>query len=108
MRSKQVFAAAALGVVILLLSACGSKDGGASGSKPQADGPALYRNYCISCHGGGLQDVQGPNLEHVGSRLSEEQIVRQITQGGGGMPSFKVSIRQEDIQTLAQWLAAMK
>jgi len=106
--SKRLFAAAALGAGMLLLSACGAEAGGSSAAKPQADGPSLYKNYCISCHGGGLQDVQGPNLEHVGSRLTEEQIVRQITQGGGDMPSFKVSIRQEDIQTLAQWLAAMK
>jgi cytochrome c551 len=98
------------------LSACGAK----SGSAPSASSPAvhtsnpaeeakiLYNNFCISCHGGNLTEVKGPNLEKVGERLTEEQIFKQIQKGGSGMPGFKVSMKEENIRTLARWLAAKK
>jgi cytochrome c551 len=75
---------------------------------PAEEAKVLYNNFCISCHGGNLTEVKGPNLEKVGERLTEDQIFKQIQKGGNGMPAFKVSMKEEDIRTLARWLAAKK
>jgi mono/diheme cytochrome c family protein len=47
-------------------------------------------------------------LQHVGSKLTQEQIVAQITNGGGNMPAFGAKLKPDDIAALAAWLAATK
>lgn len=69
---------------------------------------AVYKQSCISCHGVNLEGGGGPELTKVGSLMTEGQIVRQITNGGGGMPGFKDSIEKDQIANLSKWLAAMK
>ncbi|UJF34169.1 c-type cytochrome [Paenibacillus hexagrammi] len=32
----------------------------------------------------------------------------EFKKGGGGMPPFQVSLKEEDVKTLAAWLAEMK
>lgn len=75
-----------------------------------ADAQAVYKNQCISCHGTDLKGRVGGNssLEKVGQRLSKAQIVNQITHGGNGMIAFKKRISAEEIDLLADWLAAKK
>ncbi|WP_308423036.1 c-type cytochrome [Paenibacillus marchantiophytorum] len=98
-------------VLILSLSACGSKP-----SKPndtqvaavKADGPKIYQNFCISCHGNQLQGAQGPNIQKVGERLTEEEIIKRIQKGGGGMPPFQVALKEDELKALAAWLAELK
>ncbi|MBD0379536.1 c-type cytochrome [Paenibacillus sedimenti] len=101
-----------LGVVMLALSlsACGSNDKGnqAEPAAVKADGPTVYKNFCISCHGGNLQGGEGPNLQKVGERLSEEEIMKRIQKGGGGMPPFQVSLKEEELKALSAWLAGLK
>jgi cytochrome c551 len=102
--------------LVISLSACGqSTTPGASSPEPAsgesvaaADAKMTYKNFCMSCHGGNLEGFKGPNLQKVGERMSEEQIIKQIQKGGDGMPGFGVSIKEQDIQALAQWLASKK
>jgi cytochrome c551 len=72
------------------------------------DAPTIYTNYCLSCHGSNLEGFRGPNLQEIGSRMNEEEIINKIEKGGNGMPGFKVSLKESDIQILAQWLAEKK
>ncbi|MCC3374832.1 cytochrome c [Cohnella sp. REN36] len=106
-----------LAAFALSLTACGGSGGGkggASGSPAPLDGPkdtvALYRNNCISCHGGELQGKMGPDsdLRQVGARLDQDQIRRQIAEGGSLMPAFGQRLKTEEIDALAAWLAARK
>ncbi|MBB6673276.1 cytochrome c [Cohnella nanjingensis] len=102
----------------MALSACGG--GGGSGKSQTGatpaplDGPketvALYRNNCISCHGGELQGKMGPesDLREVGARIDQDQIRRQIADGGSLMPGFGKRLKAEEIDALAAWLAARK
>ncbi|AEL27926.1 outer membrane protein assembly factor BamB family protein [Cyclobacterium marinum] len=53
-------------------------------------GESIYSTYCISCHGRDKNgDEQGnPSLVGLKGRISEEDVLAKIKQGGGKMPSF--------------------
>lgn len=99
----------------LVLGACGSdddadkgKDGGGD-STDTAQAEDLYKENCASCHANDLSGNNGPSLEKVGADLSEDEIHDTIKDGkGGGMPSFDGQIDDDDISTLASWLADHK
>ncbi|CAB3395669.1 c-type cytochrome [Kyrpidia spormannii] len=82
-----------------------SSSGSGGGS---ADATALYQQNCQACHGANLEGGVGPALDKVGAKLSEDQIQKQIENGGGTMPGFKSSMKEDDIKALATWLAAKK
>jgi mono/diheme cytochrome c family protein len=115
---KKMIAGLAL-LLALGLSACGKSDTNtpgstatptpsASGTTAAADGAAIYKKSCISCHGDNLQGAMGPNLQKVGSKLSKDQIVTIITNGKGSMPSFKGKLSDTEIVALADWLMTHK
>ncbi|MGF6952941.1 alcohol dehydrogenase (cytochrome c) [Neobacillus sp. B4I6] len=66
----------------------------------------IYKNSCMSCHGGNLEGGAGPDLRHVGVSMSEEEILNQIINGGGRMPGGLVDKDQAEI--LAKWLSQKK
>lgn len=72
----------------------------------------LYENGCITCHGDNLQGGIGPNLQHVGAKLSTAQIGHIITHGSGPMPAYALPgdaiLTQAQIQSITQWLATQK
>jgi cytochrome c551 len=70
----------------------------------------LYQQSCQSCHGANLEGATGPNLQHVGSQLSEADIEHRIATGGGAMPAFRSLhiLTDDQIRQLAQWLATKK
>jgi cytochrome c551 len=77
---------------------------------PYAKAVQLYEQSCESCHGANLEGAVGPNLQHIGSSMSEADIERKIDEGGGPMPAFK-SLRilsDAQIKQLAEWLATKK
>ncbi|CDN44552.1 MULTISPECIES: cytochrome c [Paenibacillus] len=68
----------------------------------------IYKSSCLPCHGGNLQGGMGPSLKTIGSSWSKEQLFRQISQGGGGMPGFKSKLEENDIVNLTLWLSEQK
>jgi cytochrome c551 len=121
---KQTWMTWAASLLILgALAGCGSSPqgqpfGGGKNENTAVDAMAgaseqvqsLYKQNCLSCHGGGLEGRVGPktNLQQVGGRLSKEQIDKQITGGGNGMPAFGTKLKPEETQALADWLAGKK
>jgi len=108
-------------LVAMLLSACGKNNNvtpspsvtiSPTGTEAvqAANAEALYTANCISCHGADLKGKMGgkTNLQHVGAELSTDQIIAQITNGGGGMPPFNSRLKADEIKALADWLAAKK
>lgn len=66
---------------------------------------ALFESNCGSCHV--LADAEtsgaiGPNLDESKPALGEA--IRQITNGGGGMPAFKGQLSEQQIRALAQYI----
>ena len=79
--------------------------------KPRActgppDSPqAIFVSSCGSCHvlsEAGTEGTTGPNLDESKPTLQES--VRQIANGGGGMPAFKDELTDEQIQAIAQYI----
>jgi cytochrome c550 len=72
----------------------------------------LYQDDCITCHGDNLQGGIGPNLQHVGSKLSQQAIAHQIDVGGGPMPGYGPDEQQilttAEIKQISDWLAMKK
>ncbi|MBP1965088.1 c-type cytochrome [Paenibacillus aceris] len=99
-------------VLTLGLTACGNngnkKQNDAQTTAVNADPQKIYQNFCISCHGNQLQGGEGPNIQKVGERLTEAEIIKRIQKGGGGMPPFQVALKEEELKALATWLAGLK
>ncbi|MCL6592458.1 MAG: cytochrome c [Alicyclobacillus sp.] len=73
----------------------------------------LYQQAgCITCHGDRLQGGIGPNLVHVGARLSAAQIAQVIAAGAPPMPGYGPDqqgiLTETQIQQLAAWLSTLK
>ncbi|NHN30471.1 c-type cytochrome [Paenibacillus agricola] len=74
---------------------------------PQA-AEAIYKQSCIACHGTDLEGKMGPNLQKVGATLSDEQLFKLVQNGRGAMPAFKSTLKEEEINNIAKWLAEKK
>lgn len=79
-------------------------EGAAAGA--QGDDPkSVFQASCGSCHA--LEDAEtigtvGPNLDDT--RPGLEESIRQIANGGGGMPAFKDQLSEEQIRALAEYI----
>ena len=111
MRRFTIMAATAAVAVGAVLGAAGVA--GAAGSKGAALTPAQKtqavgvwkKAQCASCHtlaAGGGQGTRGPNLD--GLYFPVDDIIRQVTNGGGYMPSFKTILTGAQIKLLASWI----
>ncbi|MBM7645784.1 mono/diheme cytochrome c family protein [Scopulibacillus daqui] len=67
---------------------------------------AIFKQNCASCHGQNLEGGAGPNLQHIGSKISKDRILKQIKNGGGGMPANV--IQGDEAQKVADWLSKKK
>ncbi|TDF92774.1 c-type cytochrome [Paenibacillus piri] len=107
-------------IIIAGMTGCGGSPGdagGNAGGKKQAaartqndgsDPDVIYKSSCIACHGANLEGKAGPSLTKIGAKLGKEQIAAKIQKGGGGMPSYKDKLKDEEIQLLSDWLSAKK
>jgi cytochrome c551 len=101
---------------LLVLAGCGGggntggNAGAGGGAVASADAEAIFKKNCVSCHGDNLEGRVGPNsnISKVGAKLGRDDIAAVITNGRGGMPSFKGRLQDNEIGALADWLAAKK
>lgn len=99
---------------MLTLAACGGGEDtaqeetttGAGGTTEISDGEKLYQQSCAGCHGGNLEGKMGPNLQKVGSKYSEEDLLHIIHEGQGTMP--KGVLQGAEAEAVAAWLATLK
>jgi cytochrome c551 len=79
-----------------------------TGGTTKVEATAVFKANCVSCHGVNLEGAVGPNLQKVGSKLSKDQVAATVTNGKGAMPSFKGKLNDDEISSLATWLADKK
>jgi len=99
-----------------LLAALARGRSGSLPSIPAEDAPAivLFNRNCLRCHLiGPVGGDEGPELDGVGSKISEANIIKQITaplsvKPTGDMPAFEGKLTPEEIATIARWLARHK
>jgi ubiquinol-cytochrome c reductase cytochrome b subunit len=60
---------------------------------------------CFACHAiDGAGGRRGPDLSHVASHMSRDQITARIATGGGGMPAFAGSLTPAELDDLTALL----
>jgi len=69
-------------------------------------GAVLFRDKaCLYCHlVDGQGGIRGPDLTHVADRLSRDQIVLRISNGGYNMPAFTYNMKAEEMNEIVAFL----
>ncbi len=76
-------------------------------------GAAVFQNKnCRNCHAlDGVGGRRGPDLSAVGTRLTQDQLIDQVsngTPGGGNMPAYGHQMSPAEMATLAQFLVSLR
>jgi cytochrome c5 len=81
-------------------------EGEAPGGGGNAElGAAVFGENCSTCHGAtGHGGNGGPDLTTMPLAQSEEGAIQQVTNGGGGMPAFKGTLSEEEIENVAAYV----
>ncbi|MFZ2064064.1 MAG: c-type cytochrome, partial [Candidatus Binatus sp.] len=68
----------------------------------------VQSKQCRNCHSlGGNGGMRGPALDDTATRLTRDQIVRQIVQGGGNMPAYGKNLTPPQVNAIVAFLATM-
>jgi cytochrome c2 len=108
-RAASVRTALVVGVVLLGLVGCGGNGGGDGGSDSAASSPGakVFADAgCGNCHTLKAADSKGtvgPNLDDI--QPDKAKVVRQVTNGGVGMPSFSDKLSKEQIDQVAEFVS---
>jgi len=63
---------------------------------------------CRNCHAmGDLGGQRGPSLDSVAVRLTQDQLIRQVIQGGGNMPAYGKSLSPAETTALVAFLQTL-
>jgi cytochrome c5 len=72
----------------------------------KANGQALFSENCASCHtlaAANASGKVGPNLDDLNP--PKDVVVKQVTNGGGGMPAFGSRLSTAQIEAIAAYVA---
>jgi ubiquinol-cytochrome c reductase cytochrome b subunit len=69
----------------------------------------IQSKQCRNCHaldgGGGLR---GPALDGVAARLTRDQLIRQVIQGGGNMPAYGKTLTPAEVTALVTFMETLR
>ena len=69
----------------------------------------LQYKQCRDCHAlGGVGGKRGPALDTIATRMTEDQIIRQVLQGGGNMPAYGNSLNPSETKALVKFLLTLR
>jgi ubiquinol-cytochrome c reductase cytochrome b subunit len=79
----------------------------------QLQGAVMFQNKnCRNCHAlEGLGGERGPDLTAVGTRLTRDQLIDQVsngTPGGGNMPAYGKQLRPAEMTALVEFLVSLR
>ena len=68
----------------------------------------LQVKQCRNCHSlGELGGQRGPTLDGVAVRLTQDQLIRQVIQGGGNMPAYGKNLTPAETTALVAFLETL-
>jgi ubiquinol-cytochrome c reductase cytochrome b subunit len=68
----------------------------------------LQVKQCRNCHAlGGSGGDRGPALDTVAVRLTKDQLIRQVIQGGGNMPTYGKNLSPPETTALVAFLQTL-
>jgi ubiquinol-cytochrome c reductase cytochrome b subunit len=68
----------------------------------------FQEKQCRNCHAvGGMGGQRGPELTDVATRLTEDQLIRQVLQGGGNMPAYGSALNPAETTALVRFLETL-
>ena len=72
----------------------------------ERQGAAVFQGkQCRNCHSiGGSGGMRGPDLDSVAVRMTHDQLVRQVLQGGGNMPAYGKQLNPAEVAALVSFL----
>jgi ubiquinol-cytochrome c reductase cytochrome b subunit len=63
---------------------------------------------CRNCHSlGNMGGQRGPALDSVAVRLTQDQLIRQVIQGGGNMPAYGNNLSPAETTALVAFLESL-
>ena len=69
----------------------------------------LQAKQCRNCHAiGGEGGERGPDLSDVATRLTSDQLVRQVLQGGGNMPAYGKNLSPPEVTALVAFMSTLR
>ena len=76
----------------------------------QRQGALVFQvKQCRNCHSiGGSGGKRGPALDRVATRMTHDQLVRQVIQGGGNMPAYGKNLNPAEVTALVSFLETLR
>jgi ubiquinol-cytochrome c reductase cytochrome b subunit len=69
----------------------------------------LQNKQCRNCHElGGAGGQRGPALDSIATRMTEDQMIRQVLQGGGNMPAYGNALGPSQTKALVDFLRTLR
>jgi ubiquinol-cytochrome c reductase cytochrome b subunit len=69
----------------------------------------LQNKQCRNCHSlAGEGGRRGPALDGVATRLTLDQLVRQVLQGGGNMPAYGKNLSPAEVNALVAFMETLR
>lgn len=80
--------------------------GGATAAGDVTAGRAVFASNCSTCHGAaGTGGNGGPDLTSRPAAKQVSAVVKQVGNGGGGMPAFKGQLTSKEIADVAAYVS---
>jgi ubiquinol-cytochrome c reductase cytochrome b subunit len=68
----------------------------------------FHSKQCINCHSvGGAGGLRGPALDTVATRLTGDQLVRQVIQGSGNMPAYGKNLSPAEVAAVVSFMQTL-
>src|SRR6266849_446047 len=69
----------------------------------------LQNKECRNCYSiGGAGGLRGPALDAIAARMTEDQMIRQVLQGGGNMPAYGNALNPSETTALVRFLTTLR
>jgi ubiquinol-cytochrome c reductase cytochrome b subunit len=69
----------------------------------------VQSRQCRNCHSlDGTGGQRGPALDGVATRLTHDQLIRQVIQGGGNMPAYGKNLSPAEVTALVAFMETLK